>query len=672
MPKSLAVLVVVVLVGCEGALVSPGDPPIARDGGIAPSVDGGSTPTPIDPRDPIALPYPESILCPPVIESEGALSASFGERCAGCHGARGEGGAEFPSLREVATLDAFVAAVRTGPEAMPSFAASEVSDEVLARDYAVLRGGSITSSGDPRCGAGYDPTRARSDAELDAVIARGMQAFRARGPRGSCAGCHAPDAIDLAAIGYSDATILRRASPHVSEDDARAIVALVHAQRERHAIARPLHPDRFRPLQPGFEPLAPSTTPTPGLDSDRRDTAFMESLRDEHELRILGAPITSVDDARAAAEQLASIDLRTLRVGVLADRWTEDGFHGEDRRVITEWIPGIAREPREGMEDEWYALIDAYLAEPTPARFWAWYDRVDALSEPWDADGIVEGTPLANELMRRKYLSVQLVSHMLRARATTPLDPWGGARGAARVPLRARAIARNPFWIVGDAVRQNPLHCDTPSPCMILPPEVDATLIEGDGARMEQSEQLARGWFWIGWQYDPAIIATEDARATITGDYFLARLLPRHKVHHAFLVARLMVEKARVDEGAWMHAEGIALAGHGRWASPRPFVITKHVETSFHQPPESDPRSAPRARMLANTARMALLMVRDELARTGTIYRRDETLAGVRDMRVWLDRAERGEDHATFDAVLADVERLAAGATDLDDGFSDY
>ena len=237
---------------------------------------------------------------------------------------------------------------------MPPFDEAAAPEARLRSDFAALQG--------PRPipqGARPIPTAARAFRELPpstaegraARIARGLVAYRKPGPKGACAGCHSAAAIDLAFIGFSDADILRRAIPQVGVDDARAVVDLVHALREQHRIDRPLHPRRFRFLQPGHEVLPelpqplvyPGDEQPVGVHDAARDAAFARSLVDDVKLRLVGEPIRTLAEARAAETQLRQLDLRRLRVGVPFERWTEDGFHGPGSNVPTEWVAMLAR-----------------------------------------------------------------------------------------------------------------------------------------------------------------------------------------------------------------------------------------------------------------------------------------------------------------------------------------
>ena len=89
----------------------------------------------------------------------------------------------------------------------------------------------------------------RRGADREAAYSAGLEAWRFQGKRGSCAGCHSPDAYDLARVGYADADIIRRAIDHVTMDQADTLVAFIHAVRQKFAMQQLLHPAKFRPLQ---------------------------------------------------------------------------------------------------------------------------------------------------------------------------------------------------------------------------------------------------------------------------------------------------------------------------------------------------------------------------------------------------------------------------------------
>jgi mono/diheme cytochrome c family protein len=621
----------------------------------------------------LAAPYSESVLCPETRTEPDAvgLSPAFAAQCAGCHGESGQGRGPFPSLQKGRDAAAFVSVVRGGRNQMPPFDEVAAPESRLLRDFAALQRALLpadpaapASVADPACGPGRRDLPPSAADGRAARIARGLAAYRKPGPKGACAGCHSAVAIDLAFIGFSDADILRRAIPQVGVTDARAIVDLVHALREEHGIDRPLHPRRFRFLQPGDEvlPALPQPSVYPGTlageQDAARDAAFARSLKEEVRLLLLGDPIRTVDQARAAQAQLLGLDLGRLRVGIPLERWTEDGFHGPASNVATEWVPMLARRPAPGRDDGFEALAEAYRRDPSDANLWRLYDAIETLT-------VADGPALAARWSLRKYQALQVASHMLLHRTRTLPDPFAGA-GPPDDPAarRALAIARNPFWRVGDAVRQNPLNCNQPDPCTIFPPELDATLAAGDEARERQSYEDKLSWFWLGFSLDPALVVTEDSLATVSGDYFLALTQPWYQVHNAFVVA--MIVTAKANARSYQDLPGVALRGHGRWASPRPFLAFKHSERELHHPPRQDLRHPIHERLWANAFRMFLLLMNAELARTEQVFDRARTLENVAFMRRWFGQAlEVGQDHADLDALVAELRQRLAGAYEI-------
>jgi len=673
----LSLAVVVASLGCSGRIGSAvdlaagreNDNPISVGGGVDPSTGAGKN----DVSSPAvasvegAGPYPESVLCPlPPTPSVTGLSAGFASTCAGCHGPTGQGQGPYPALTRVATLQEFVAIVRGGRKQMPAFSATSVSDDRLASDFAALRASTVTAAvADPDCGPGATELSPASDKDLQARIAKGTEIFRKVGPKGACAGCHSSAAIDLAFIGYSDATILRRAIPNIGAEDAPAIVDMVHALRQKYHVERPLHPARFRFLQPGFDVLPEQQQPeirlgsSPGAHDAARDRAFATHLKDDIKLLLAGDSIESFDQAKAAQDQLLALDLPRLQTGVPIEKWTEDGFRGVEHNVPNEWIPMLSRGPAAGHEADWYALVDAYRSDPSDANLWHFYDAIDRLTVGHD------DYPLADRWSLSKYKSVQIAAHMLLHRSLAIPDIYAGSSGTDPISRRKVAIAHKPFWAAGDRIRQNPLNCNTTDPCVQFPPALDATINTGDDARDRMTYEDKMSWFWIGFTLDPALLTTEEALPTVDGDYFLALTQQYYNVHNAFIVATIITNKANAPK-EYMTMKGVATTGHGIWASPRPFLAFKQSERELHHPPKGDIRYDIHERIWANTFRMALYLMNDELGRTGQVFDRARTLQNVDFIHHWfgLD-LEVGQDHAALDALVDELHQRLAAATEI-------
>ena len=531
---------------------------------------------------------------------------------------------------------------------------------------------------DPRCGPAYDPKNPLAEDELADALEVGLDAWRFVGTDGACVGCHAPDGYDLAKIGYSDEDIVRRALAHVDQEKADALVAYVHALRQKHGMTELLHPAKFRPEQPAFEAFAEKT---PGLEvtdpdaQDERDEAFMHSLTDDLGLLWATGKIDSLDKAKQAREELLAIDLTKLKIGIPFDHLSEDGWHGEPHRSIFEWYPGIPSLPLPGKEAQWNALTDAYLADPSDENLWAYYDAIDELtgcdydlSNGGDADYYKP----ACDWMRLKYKSLQVLQHMLRHATTSYPDFFADQpAGTTAVSALDLVIARAPIWEAGDVIRVAPLQrpeqtaCFSQDnlPCTLLPPKIDATVHENptyEEARIKQGEVFQQSWFVMSWLRDPALLHESHNFATFIGDYLESVLLPHYDVHHAFVVAKTAAEKSAAT--AWMNAGGFR-TGTGKIASVRTFSF-KQIRNNFSPPPQDDPRRKTHDRMFANFARMWIHLVEDDLQKTGEIFDRPEVLRAVRFMRTWIAELEGTEDPA-INALVLSIEALAPAATEL-------
>ena len=520
---------------------------------------------------------------------------------------------------------------------------------------------------DPRCGPAYnEDSLFFPPSELPSIHQNGLEAFRASGVHGACATCHVPDAFDLAVIGYSDEDIRRRALEHVSETQAEAIVRLIHAQRQSHELRRLLHPARFRPLQPGFSPL-------PGLTPQDRDLAFLEYLRDEVGLLLVTDRIDSREKALQAEQQLLELDLHRLRIGVRLDRWSEDEFHGLSHMgqdpldgsglsgqvgSVAEWLPNMAIRPDH--ESDFYRDFDTYAQNPTDVAFWTFYDQIGAAtgSEEHVAS---ESEKRAFEWMQTKYQAVQVVGHMLRQRTLRYPDRGIDQLYPDLISNRTTAIDRQPFWRVGDLIRQHPLNCDAPHGCMFLPEFIpNETNLQ---KRTLQSRILERAWFWAGWMVDPPLLTSDPSFETVSGDYFYPLHQGHWGGHYAFIMAKMSAEKANAK--GWDKMAGPGVAGHGKWASIRPFLVYKHSEFQRPMFSPNDPRYLLQKRLLTNTARMWLYLVHEDLDRTGAAFDRAGTAKAINFARLnWLEGTDPTGSREDVEEIFSEIVQLLRSANE--------
>ncbi|MEE3328842.1 MAG: cellulose binding domain-containing protein [Myxococcota bacterium] len=519
-----------------------------------------------------------------------------------------------------------------------------------------------------RCGLSFNPEEPFFNAtEIGRIKQNGLEAFRKPGVHGACAGCHVPDAFDLAVIGYSDEDIRRRALEHVSPTEAEEIVQLVQAQRQAHDLRRILHPAHFRPLQPGFEPL-------PGKTPQDRDLAFLQFLHDEVGLLLVTDHIDSREKALEAQRQLLALDLHSLRIGVRLDRWSEDEFHGLSHQgqdpldgsgaigqngSVAEWLPNMASRPDDPAR--FYQIFDQYADNPIDQNFWAFYD---SLSEATHSEEFLSSNDddRAFEWMAAKYQSIQVMGHMLRQKTLKYPDRVIDLENRDPIVEREVAMARQPIWHVGDLIRQYPLHCDHPDGCTVFP---DFVKNETDQEKLQlQSRVLERAWFWAGWMLDPSLLTLDESFPTVSGDYFYPLHQGHWGGHYAFILAKMSVEKANVD--GWSRAIGAGVAGHGKWASTRPFLVYKHSEFQRPMFGEYDPRHELQKRLLTNTARMWLYLVHEDVERTGTAFDRSGTAKAINFARLnWLEGTDPGGPREDVERIFAETVEMLRDATEL-------
>jgi hypothetical protein len=304
---------------------------------------------------------------------------------------------------------------------------------------------------------------------------------------GSCAGCHGPDAIDLARIGYTDSDILTRAtSQGLGSEDAQAIVDFVHALRARYAIALVCQPDA--PLfQPGGQVLS-------GNSNEDRDFAVLDELR-RHAVD-LGQAVTSADAASALVAGLKRLDPLTLGVGFPLALWSAPPALTGERATQFQWLPDRATEPLLGQEAAWYALADAYLANPTDAALWAIHQNIGTLTALYPAAPEAEQT--FGSYQTNKFQAVLVASHMLRSPQLTypsrvadlPVDDGSTIR-----------YQRSQLWDLANfSGTYNAAHALSGTP-----PDVIAKYgYAGDDAVSQDVSRFVAPFGWLAVGFDPA------------------------------------------------------------------------------------------------------------------------------------------------------------------------
>lgn len=422
----------------------------------------------------------------------------------------------------------------------------------------------------------------------------------------SCASCHSPDGLEIAAYSFSDEDILRRAQAHLSVADSREIVKMIHELRDRYGIVKLLDPMNDRPMQPGGSVLA-------GANPMERDAAFAMRLPSMVPA-LFNGPIDSLRAAKAARDQLLAVDLNRLQIGIPFNRLSEDGYRGREHATIADWIPDVPI-----LNDYPDRLRDAYLADPSQATF-------EAL-DTWLANDNAQATP-AQQISLYKRRAILYFQHRLR---TTYTGKSGGVRLAKP----------NPMWAFGDFAREN---SNVSLVAMGFPKDILAKKLEGPESK-EQLKQIRLSWMWLGWCMDPGLQKTSPLPETMRADYFSNALWSDgpYPMHVAFMMSRKIASESFVTE-CWnstppqhLDLDYSGLTGDGGIRGPEP------------------PRGKPRRlfeTFVRNSFRMNLYLQFDELSRRRIVYLRQALIQQIRRMKSVL---RDPKDIVLADRVLHEI-----------------
>ena len=526
--------------------------------------------------------------------------------------------------------------------------------------------------------AGFGYAHAQTPKPLDLnheTVVRGLAAWRAPDSLtgAACVNCHTPDAFDLAYINFSDEKIRTRAAPHVSNEQADAIVDLVHHIRDHYGITEPKDKETFRPFQPGGEPL-----PTDVDSHSHRDAAFASYLEERaFPLTREGEYVSHPAQADDLIDELYSVDPRRVRMGMKLNRWSEDRLDGEEHGLIADWMSDQGRIPSSPeAADALYALQDEYLADPSWDRFWDYYlSARDLTSTP--------PGPGSAKLSTEKYLSAQIAQHLFRLDADgqpsfldqprmafdTPDSPfWQDDRVfMIRLP--------NPIWEVGDGVRVFDGRDEFDYSGLTL-----LSINEDDFTWREQIEATRVPWFVAGWLFNPTLQRISGSNSTKSGEYLSDRGMrdfdgdiPTHisYVMHLKVVNHIMEERAvnkdrdigspkswRPTLSNFTRMIKNAYRPDRRWGVDSPsnnveFVDDRH-EDAFVQ-------------FTINGHRMLLYRFRTELRERGVFTNLNPGDRGLGWMLEFMDKADPSGDHGRlFDEIHHLLSGVAYDPVDLD------
>jgi mono/diheme cytochrome c family protein len=465
------------------------------------------------------------------------LAGAYYQQCSGCHGESGSGVGKFPSRTNAENgkgFDEFVKVVRDGKKGqagvMPAFKESHLSESELLQVYAALKGTSVKATKTLGCSNAAQ----LNDTEIEAAFERGLASWRAPDfEDAACASCHGPMPIDIAYIGYDDATIFRRALKHITEEQTRDVIDFVHAIRAKYDIDGPKAFLDFRPFQPGGRVIEGETVA-------ERDHNFGLNVR-QVAPSLFDGVLDTTEEALAARDEMLALNPRTFPIGVALNRWTEDMHHGKEHATLNEWIPDRPHIPVDAESQKaLYALHDKYIENPSWENLFAIQDANKKLTrltgvEPNRGPSNNKHDARAYDSYRLKYESVLFAQHHfleeLRGKPTL------ASMSAAPFP------ERNSVWELGDLARvMDSVHftndCkNTWNGCLGLPPDAVEKIDPSFDPRQMLTD-LKLSWFWAGWFVDTTLYRTSATNSTRVSEYFTGEIYNRgyynHTVYHRF------------------------------------------------------------------------------------------------------------------------------------------
>ncbi len=479
--------------------------------------------------------------------------------------------------------------------------------------------------------AGALPSKPEGVSHRDTTLVQGLEIWRKPGAiqdGAACATCHSPDGIELAAYGFDDADIQRRASPHVGNSDAQVLVTYIHALRTKFGFRKLLDPNEYRPLQPGGAVL-------PGKTPADRDLAFGYELQKKLPLLFV-AKIETLPQAKAAEQELLRVSASSLRVGIPFNRLSEDVAHGNEHSSIAQWLPEVPATIPSDRLAEWYAAEDRYLSNPTQAELHSLLLLHQQLVNTSRMLGF-------GELSADKFRALLVLQDRIRNKPS---------EGVVSGDVLAYGNF-NPIWQVGEVARE---FVDRNPAGLGMAPDVQTKKLSGPSLS-EQMHRLRVSWFWAGWLSDQGLFKSSHDDKVRLG-MWLSESLSKdgpYPIHNVYANAR---RQAVVSN---------ELVSWGEPPARRRRIWDFAGLRAFHAYVRDIPTQERYRRLYlaftANCFRMNLLLLADDIQKSGQVWMKRNTLANIKELAGFIS-THFPEDKAAMDELQARLGALIETARD--------
>lgn len=492
------------------------------------------------------------------------------------------------------------------------------------------------------------------------ILAQGLVSWRKPDGDGiTCAECHGPAGYDIAVFDFDQADLRRATEPHLTDEDADAIFAMIELHRKRYPVAGGLKdPETFRPFQPGHGEVLGGADATPIA----RDAVFSNYL--QQYFLYAQKRIATVEDAIAVRDELVSLDISRVSTGITFNNWsraTSRQGHVKGGKIF-EWLPAVGQQIPEEHLEEFRALEDAYIAQPSNENFWALFHTYDrwAVGDPHNA------APVKNKLwlkMAKEQLKSNLVFQHDQLLKSQGQDGFVTGQQVPRPFADQEEEDSNLsfFWDVADVAR---IVRKTPIEEHPLRNQESLDFSE-EGSLTIHVNQFRLTWFWLGWTMDPGLYFSGPSNSTKSGEYMIAQLWYDQMRSHQVFFNLVHAIKRGYQEGLWDQSPG--------QKAPQHFVSYKRYFLRYGKYRKGNdaigfPGSAAAYKFqLANTVRIYALLHQNDIQQKGVVYgNKKEKFINhadylLRDVLEWADPENKLENDQIIDSLISTISAHPQG-----------